>query len=619
MQVCGLRRTARLPVVALLCAVGCQTPPGERPEPEMTGRRARAVAQERLAQTQPTTQERPAYEIPARMIGPAETQPAVELDEIFAQVPDPLELRQALELENKASSFPVGVPEEAWRASFKRYADDVLHRVNNISRHRAVRLSLAEAVRRSVINSYAIQTQSYNPAIETTRIVEAEAAFDAVLFSNFNYTKQNQPTSSQLQSSVNDTRTFQAGVRKLLSSGMQVQASYVATRTETNLAFQTLNPAYFNQFVVEFNQPLLRGFGIDFNRAQIEISRIDRDVAIEQLRRNIRETIFNVEQAYWRLFQARRNVAITARVLSNFHRILGFFEKRLEAGYDVYPVQVNLIRSRIENRQAQFVRFSNDVKNAEDALKRLLNDPELNQAADIEIIPTQTPAMSPIVLDQLGELTAALQNRTELREAKLRIQQAQISIGVAKNQALPRLDLLFRYIVDGLGANMDRAFSQLSEHDFNEYVLQLQFEWPIGNRGPEAALRRSRLQQAQAIAAHRDAIEQVITEVNTAIRDLQTSYDQIGPSYRGARASQEQLRATVLRGENLTPEQLQVELDANESLAGARTTLVQVIAEYNIAMINLERRKDTLLDFNNIKIRGIDEDKYVQPYKPIGP
>lgn len=619
MQVCGLRRTARLPVVALLCAVGCQTPPGERPAPEMTGRRARAVAQERLAQTQPTTQERPAYEIPARMIGPAETQPAVELDEIFAQVPDPLELRQALELENKASSFPVGVPEEAWRASFKRYADDVLHRVNNISRHRAVRLSLAEAVRRSVINSYAIQTQSYNPAIETTRIVEAEAAFDAVLFSNFNYTKQNQPTSSQLQSSVNDTRTFQAGVRKLLSSGMQVQASYVATRTETNLAFQTLNPAYFNQFVVEFNQPLLRGFGIDFNRAQIEISRIDRDVAIEQLRRNIRETIFNVEQAYWRLFQARRNVAITARVLSNFHRILGFFEKRLEAGYDVYPVQVNLIRSRIENRQAQFVRFSNDVKNAEDALKRLLNDPELNQAADIEIIPTQTPAMSPIVLDQLGELTAALQNRTELREAKLRIQQAQISIGVAKNQALPRLDLLFRYIVDGLGANMDRAFSQLSEHDFNEYVLQLQFEWPIGNRGPEAALRRSRLQQAQAIAAHRDAIEQVITEVNTAIRDLQTSYDQIGPSYRGARASQEQLRATVLRGENLTPEQLQVELDANESLAGARTTLVQVIAEYNIAMINLERRKDTLLDFNNIKIRGIDEDKYVQPYKPIGP
>ena len=88
----------------------------------------------------------------------------------------------------------------------------------------------------------------------------------------------------------------------------------------------------------------------------------------------------------------------------------------------------------------------------------------------------------------------------------------------------------------------------MSNNDFTEWLVQLQFEWPIGNRGPEAALRRARLQQAQAIHAHRDAIEQVITEVNTAIRDLQTSYDQIGPSLRAAKASQEQLRATIKRG-----------------------------------------------------------------------
>ena len=264
------------------------------------------------------------------------------------------------------------------------------------------------------------------------------------------------------------------------------------------------------------------------------------------------------------------------------------------------------------------MQFRADVMNAEDTLKRLINDPQLNQAADIEIIPTEMPAITPIVVDQLGELTAALENRSELREAKYTIQQAQIAIGVAKNQALPRLDLEFRYIIDGLGISPDAAFKQMSNNDFTEWLVQLQFEWPIGNRGPEAALRRARLQQAQAIHAHRDAIEQVITEVNTAIRDLQTSYDQIGPSLRAAKASQEQLRATIKRaGANARTTGSRTQ--RARRLATQREALAQVLANYNIALINLERQKGTLLEYNNIVVRGTNEERYLEPYRPVGP
>jgi outer membrane protein len=229
------------------------------------------------------------------------------------------------------------------------------------------------------------------------------------------------------------------------------------------------------------------------------------------------------------------------------------------------------------------------------------------------------PSIEPVVIDQMGELTAALQHREELTEARLAIEQAQIGIGVAKNQALPRLDLLFRYVVDGLGGNPDQAFSQLSKNDFHEYVIQLEFEWPIGNRGPEAALRRARLQQAQAIAAHRDAIENVISEVNIAIRDLQSNFDQIGPNFRSALASQEQLRATVIRAERRDPATLEVELSAHEQLATARASLLQALVNYNIALINLERTKGTLLRYNNIVLRGVNEEGCVEPYRPVGP
>ena len=92
-------------------------------------------------------------------------------------------------------------------------------------------------------------------------------------------------------------RIYQGGIRKLLSTGMQVSASYGLTRSWTNLATGTFNPSYFNQFIVDFNQPLLRGFGLDHNRSRIENARLERDKSIEVLRRNIRETLFNVEQS----------------------------------------------------------------------------------------------------------------------------------------------------------------------------------------------------------------------------------------------------------------------------------------------------------------------------------
>jgi outer membrane protein TolC len=265
------------------------------------------------------------------------------------------------------------------------------------------------------------------------------------------------------------------------------------------------------------------------------------------------------------------------------------------------------------------VRLRQNVKNAEDILKGLINDPDLNQARDIELIPTDVPALAPVIIDQLGEITAALMNRSELREARLAIEQAQVAIGVAKNQALPRLDAVFRSIIDGLGKNPDKAFSQLSMNDFHEYFIAVEFEWPIGNRGPEAALRRARYQQAQAIAGQKAQIENGIVEVYRAIRDLQASYDQIGPSFRAAMASLNQLRAIQQRQETRSAPNLEVELNAHEALAGARGNLLRVLAEYNIGLVDLERRKGTLLHYNNVMIRGADGERYEKAYRAVQP
>lgn len=619
---------------AIAIALGCE--PKREPTVHMSSaRRAGDVAAARLAENNAP---KPSSDVPTHPARPTDTQPAALVKDIQEQVPDPLieidRVSKALaSLSAEVQKIEQGIDQSASAPAMLQVpgrqkinlqevggiSSRLLNRLKTIQRPNTIRLSLKDAVHRALLNSNVIQIAAYAPAIEAARVVEAEAQFDAVFFTDFNWQDQNRPASSKLSGTNSDNRVWDAGIRKLLSSGMQVQTGYTINRTWSDLIYQTLNPAYFNQFFVEFKQPFLRGFGIDYNRSQIEIRKLDRSINEEKLRQQVRESLFNVEQAYWRLYQARRGFVVSSRLVTELETIVKSLRERYKLQFDVYKVQVALAESRYEQRVAEFVRVRAQVMNAEDALKALINDPNLNLAKDIEIIPTDPPSLEPLMLDVIGEVAAALEYRSELTQARLQIEQAKVAIGVAKNQALPKLDLTFRYVVDGLGKNWDRAFSQLSSNDFNEYVLQLQFEWPIGNRGPEAQLRQARLQQAQAIASHRAQIENAILETQSAIRDLHTYYDQIGPSLRSAQASTEQLVATKLRMERKDLPNLQVELDANELLATSRQNLIQAVGEYNIAIINLERRKGTLLQYNNIVLNATHDDRQLMPYAPVGP
>ncbi|MBP7934433.1 MAG: TolC family protein [Phycisphaerae bacterium] len=626
------RHTGWLAAAVLVAALACDSTPqmGSGVSQVGAGRRyanlhrGDGTTSAQLAQdTGPAAQPQ---DLPSRPVKPADTRPAKAGAEISFQIPDPTAIETVL---NQEKDKELGLlaqrvlsaedrqrEEREINTLYARFHDNILAKSGVIRRPKQVELRLADVIRRTLQSNYAIQVRAYDPAIETTKIVEAEAQFDAVYFGKTNYSRLDRPTSSALVSSQSDQRDFETGVKKLLSTGTQIQVSYALSRTWTNLTYQTLNPSYADDFAVEFRQPFLKGFGLDVNRSQIEIRKLDRAISIEKLRKDIIDAIHNTEQAYWTLAQARRRVAISARLLTNLELILQRLEQRKAAGYDVYGVQLNLTTSRIEQRRADFIRRCNDVKNAETALLALMNDPEMNLAEDYEVIPVDTMSLEPIVVDELGEVAAALTYRSELHQAKHAIEQAQLAIGVAKNQALPKLDVIFRYLIDGMGSDAHGAFSQMWDNRFNEYVVGLEFEYPIGDRGPEAALRRARLQQAQAITSHRAQIENAIREVRQAVRDLNTGYEQIGPSLRAAEASLDQLRATRARQEKLDPPSLQVELDAHETLASTRDSLLQVLANYNIALSNLEKQKGTLLQYNNVVIRGVDDKSYEKPYQP---
>lgn len=519
-------------------------------------------------------------------------------NEVLSQIPDPIDAERIFA--ERLSAIENTAREARVVTNYRRVIDKAREYLSQLRHKEQSRLSLAECIQRALQNNYTIRAEAFQPAINRTYVVEAEAAFDAVFFLDSTYANNDNATASDLSSSQSDQRNLRGGFRKLLPTGMRAETSVGLSRTFTDLQFATINPSYSSTFNASLTQPLLRGFGLDYNRTPIELRKADLRISYAQFEQRVRDQLFEVERAYWQLSQARRVVMILAESVSqNFVTYENVYERRR---HDATPIEINNSRSRWQQRVVEYLEAIRAVRDAEDRLKNLLNDPDFTLATEIEIIPTETPLISAIALDQLAEAGAALKNRSEILQARERIEQSRIGTARAKNETLPTLDLSFNYEVQGLERSADVSFDRLTSNRFRSYSVSATFSVPIGERASKAALRRARLQESAAIVQLNQVTDQIVEQVNDVIRLLGVRLTQVPPQYDAVIAADLNLRAFQERTQTVNPNFLETELSAVEQIANTRRTLVQVVIDYTTAVVELERVKGTLLRYNNVQI-----------------
>ncbi len=523
---------------------------------------------------------------------------------ILAEIPDPEDAPAvfAARLQRLRSPTRQTQGDERVINNYEKVSRRAVDNLAALRRPVQVRLGLAECVQRCLEHNYRIRYESYNPAISQTYLIEAEAAFDAEFFLDSAWSKLDQPSATAFIAGTSDTRSYSGGFRKLLPTGMQVSTGLGQDRQKNNLPedFQSLNPAYSSNFTVQFTQPLLRGFGLEYNRAEINIRRAEWDIAHERFIQEVRSTLFDVETAYWRLMQARREAVVLAETVAQNYVTYLNIKDRLE--HDATIVELSNAETRWRTREVEFQEAIRNVKDAEDQLKNQLNDPFLLLSNDVEIVTTETPFTAALAVDLLACVRTALDERNEIRQARLTIDQARISTAAAKNQTMPQLDLSFQYEVEGLGKSADSSFDNLTTNRFISYTVSATFSYPIGNRARRAALHRARLQESQTVVALHRVTDNVVREVNAAVRAEKVRYEQIPPQLGAVHAAEDNLRAYQARTQKIDPLYLENELSSVERLASARQQLLQVVVEYNLAIIAREAAKGTLLDYNNVVV-----------------
>ncbi len=475
-----------------------------------------------------------------------------------------------------------------------------------------VTIGLQRAVRTSVEHNLNVQFARIAPAISQAQLAAADAAFDWVLFGNTQWSSSDQPRSSPsiggstvgVAADQRQVLDATVGVRKNLISGGQftAQTQFTYTDVETDNLFNRPDPAREANVVVQLDQPLLRNFGSDVALAQVRLAEnADRD-EIQNLRAELITNVVETEAAYWTLVRARNDVLILQRLLERGEDVLDKLSARKE--FDAKPAQIADASSAVESRRAQLMQAQKVLHDASERLKLLMNDPELTVGSEVLILPADEPIDQPVEISLVDSINTAVANRPEVQRAILSLDNTAIRLGVADNARLPLLNLRALTRLNGLGDSGDSAYDTLEEGRFIDYQVGVNFEQPIGNRAAESNYTIRRLERQQAAIAYRNTVQNIVSEVKAAIRDVQLNYVLI-EQFRAQRiAAAENVRTLQVEEETLgrlTPEFLDLKLRRQQALAASEQSEFAALTDYNTSLARLHGAIGNVLERNRIR------------------
>jgi outer membrane protein len=485
--------------------------------------------------------------------------------------------------------------------------------------------SLENLYNRALAHSTQIGVFSEIPLIRETGIREARAAFDPVAFAEGKYEHSNEPVGSTLTTQLDDEfdereSALEVGVKQKLPTGAEAALSQRIGRVRNNSNYFIPNPQTQAQLVLSVVQPLLRGAWTTYNKSIIRIAQIDSEMAKEEFLRQAQSHLMEISRAYWSMFLARAMLLQQERLVAEARDVIG----RLEQRRDIEAVagQVERARSALMERQAAMVRSEMAIKNAEDRVKALVNDPEMTLAHAVELVPADPLYMLEAPVDVRESAVVALNQRPEVKQGFSQLRATALRLDMAKNEVLPVLNLILETSLSGLGDhwNLDKAVN--TEFDHFGYLMGLRFEYPLGNRAADARMLRKRLEMRQQIAQVKTTLETVLLEVKFAVRDVKTSYREMQSRYQTVLAAQEDLRVLQERWEVETgggrpgSAYLELLLDSQERLASAEEELLRNSVAYNVALVNLERAQGTLLQYEEIEAQRVEPEEGV-PYQEL--
>ena len=280
-------------------------------------------------------------------------------------------------------------------------------------------LSLDEAVRMTLEQNNDVSIARLDTALARQDIRAAEGLYDPHFSPSLSYQHATTPTVSTVGGGTNGqlkTNQFFGGLdfngRSPWAGGL-FSTSFTSTRLATSSSVSRLNPQFPSALIGSYVQPLFRGRSIDAERRQILISRKAADLTDWQLTQVVMDQITLVEQAYWDLAFAARNLEVQSTALSQAQNQVESNERQVGAG-TLAPIDVVEAQTQVANFQQTVATAQFTLTAAENRLKTLML---MNRHADLwnqPLLPTDRADRQVATLPLAQAMDLALRRRPEL-------------------------------------------------------------------------------------------------------------------------------------------------------------------------------------------------------------
>jgi outer membrane protein len=329
-------------------------------------------------------------------------------------------------------------------------------------------LSLNEAIRRALENNPDIEVARGDVRIAEGTLLSLEGVYDPVFTFNPQITSSVTPTQSSIGgASSNGTVTqnsqqFNSSVTKQFSKGGgNYQIFFNNLRQSTSSTVSRLNPFYSASFGLTFTQPLLRNRAIDTYRHAIRVQRKKLDQSDADFRLRTTQIIDQVQHAYWELQFALHAQQVAVDSLNLAREQFRVTEQSVAAG-TAAPLNRAEVDTQIATQETNLQNATKNVTLAEDTFKQLVlrnpSAPEWNAS----IMPTDQPTFDLTPVNLGDALTDARANRPELRRLRLQEDINKIDVQYARNQLLPRVDVVSTVSSTGLAGTPATTTQELT-------------------------------------------------------------------------------------------------------------------------------------------------------------
>ena len=364
--------------------------------------------------------------------------------------------------------------------------------------------------------------------------------------------------------------TFEKGVFGIYPGNVPVPLQDTIIKSSTNVTALLLG---------QMTQPITQLRRIGFQIKQQEL-----DVEISQTRLSATEQslVNGVKRAYYSILQTEGAVRGAEESVKLYHEL-----DRVTGEYVVQQVALKTdlmdVQTRVAKAEYEVLTLNNSLSTQKEQLNHLLGrdvrtefsvtDPETAQAVMRET-------------DLMEARKRALEQRPEIREARLRLQQANLDKRVKKSERIPDVSL---------------AFNTVTTVNYSNFVprsatgIGIQVEWEVfdwGRKKHETAEKNRIIAQADNTVLETES--KVLLEVNSRFRTLQESCQLI----RIAQLAQTAARANV----QIAANKYRLEAVLLKDVLTAQTSLANANYEYQKAVLSFWTAK---ADFE----KALGEDK----------